>query len=146
VGNPKKTVAAMAATVEKQFPQTTHLSIEEYQKNKDEYVLVDVRSEKEVKISKIPGALTRKEFETKRKLYKDKKILTYCTIGVRSSKYVISLKQERFEAYNLKESILGWTHRGLPLIGPEGKETRKVHVYAEAWNLVAKGYKGIWDE
>lgn len=136
----------MADSVEKQFSETSHLTIEEYQKNKDEYVLVDVRSEKEVKVSRIPGALTRVEFESQRSRYKDKKILTYCTIGVRSSKYAKSLKKEGFKTFNLKESILGWTHRGLPLVDPDKKETRKVHVYAEAWNLVGKEYKGVWDE
>lgn len=146
VGNPKKTVTAMAGTIEKQFSETNHLSIDDYLKSKDEFVLVDVRSEKEIKVSKIPGAMTRKEFEEKRSQYKDKKILAYCTIGVRSSEYALALKKEGFDSYNLKESILGWTHRQLPLENLEGQKTKKVHVYGEAWNLAAEGYQGIWDE
>lgn len=146
VGDPKKVVSAMANTIEKQFSETPQMTIEDFLKKKNDVILVDVRDEKEMKVSIIPGAITRKEFESQRSKYKDKKIVAYCTIGQRSTEYTKELKKEGFDAYNLKESILGWTHRKLPLVTPEGKETKKVHVYDEPWNLVEKSYTGVWND
>lgn len=146
VGNPKKTVASMAKTIELQYPKIKHLSIEKYQKQADNYILLDVRSSEESKVSQIPNSITKEEFEKNKESYRGKKIVTYCTIGVRSSKYAQELEKQGFEAANLKESILGWTHRKLPLVNNQGRPTKKVHVYGEAWNLVSKEYEGIWED
>lgn len=150
MGDPKKVVMAMANSIERQFPSAPQLSIEEYQRKLKEnpkgLILVDVRSEEEMAISKIEGAITRKEFEDQREKYKDKLVVSYCTIGQRSSEYTVELRKIGFQAFNLKESILGWTHHSLPLTDPKGERTKKVHVYGEAWNLAAKDYKAIWKD
>jgi rhodanese-related sulfurtransferase len=46
-------------------------------------VLVDVRSDKEVLVSQIPGAITRREFNECRHDCRDKLVIAYCTVGGR---------------------------------------------------------------
>lgn len=145
-----KVVKAMADAIAKKYSGAPQLSIEELKQNQGKLVLVDVRSKEEIKVSKIRGAVTREYFEKKLNsepgFYKDYKVVAYCTIGERSSQYAIELKKKGLNAHNLKESILGWAHRKLPLITPSGEETKKVHVYGEAWNLLPKDYQGIWED
>ncbi len=142
-------VKAMADSIAKKYSQAPQLSIEEFRQNQGKAVLVDVRSEEEIKVSKIRGAITREYFENKLSnepdFYKDYKVVAYCTIGERSSQYAIELKKKGLNAFNLKESILGWTQRNLPIVDAQGKETKKVHVYGEAWNLVPADYQGVWE-
>lgn len=147
--NKDQVIKAMADAISKKFKDAPQISIEEFQSIKDNIILVDVRSEDEIKVSTIKGAITRKEFEAtlnnSPESLKDKKIVSYCTIGERSSEYTIELKKRGLDAFNLKESILGWSQRQLPLVDPNGKDTKKVHVYGEAMNLVPKNYKGVWE-
>ena len=147
--NKAKVVQSMAKSISLANPQAPQLSIEDFQRdyaNDPNTVLVDVRTEKEQKVSRLPGAISRKVFEANRAAYKEKTIVSYCTIGARSTKYTLSLLKSGHKAFNLKESILGWANRNLPLVTPEGKETKKVHVYEEAWNLLPTDYQGVWKD
>ena len=69
----------------KQFPQIKEITPQKYLalslEEKNRFVIVDVRSKKEQQISMIPRSLTEEEFNKKKNLYKNKKILVYCTIG-----------------------------------------------------------------
>ena len=144
VENKAKVVKSMGETVAKQFSDINHISIEDFELlDKDTYVLVDVRSAPEVKISYIPNSVTQKYFEENLSDYRGKKVVAYCTIGSRSSKYVRILGDKGFDAYNLKEGILGWAHRKYPLL-ESGKDTRRVHVYTDAWNFTPLGYEGVY--
>ncbi|WP_127713972.1 rhodanese-like domain-containing protein [Halobacteriovorax sp. HLS] len=137
-------VSSMADGVEKQFPQIKHLPIEEFLKlEKASYVLVDVRSPNELKTSTLPNSITKAEFEANIDQYKNKLVVSYCTIGYRSSKYAIHLQNKGFKAVNLKESILGWVMKGQKVYSKD-IETNKVHVYSDAWNLLPKGYIGVY--
>lgn len=107
-------------------------------------VIVDVRTREEQRVSVLPGAITRAEFEADRERYSGRTIITYCTIGARSGLYADRLRSEGCEVFNLKGSILAWTHAGMPLVDGEGRETRAVHTYGPQWDLVAEGYKAVW--
>lgn len=107
-------------------------------------ILVDIRSDIERAVSFIPGSISQEDFEKNKNAYRDKTIVSYCTIGQRSSAYTENLIKEGFKAFNLEESLLGWTQRQLPLTTSSGEATKKVHVYGEAWNLVPDNYQGIW--
>jgi rhodanese-related sulfurtransferase len=142
--NKAQIVASMGEGVTKQFPKVKHISIEEIQRlKKSDYIFVDVRSPNEIKVSTIPGAITADDFEKNMSKYKDKKIITYCTIGYRSSKYADKFKDQGLDIYNMRESILGWAARKLPL-DKAGVETREVHVYSDAWNFLPEGYTGVY--
>lgn len=36
------------------------------------------------------------------------------------------------------------THEGLPLVEPDGKETKKVHTYGPKWAMQGEGYEAVW--
>lgn len=109
-----------------------------------ELVLVDVREPEEQSVSMIPGAITAEAFEVAQETYRDKTVVTYCTIGARSGVYADALRQKGINVSNLKGSLLAWTHAGLPLKDAEGHDTKRVHVYGKKWDLVAEGYEAIW--
>jgi rhodanese-related sulfurtransferase len=142
--NKSQIVSSMGLSVAKQFPNVKHISIEELDKlSLEDYILVDVRSKNELNVSMIPNAITKKNFEENIDQYKNKLIITYCTIGYRSSKYSKSIQGRGLKVYNLQESILGWAMRERPLIN-KGQETKKVHVYSDAWNFLPKGFTGVY--
>lgn len=130
----------------KVFSTIPIMSIDEMKaiRNKENYILVDVRSEKEYSVSMIPGAITKAEFEKKSSDYVDFKIITYCTVGYRSGSYAKELKKRGFDTYNLEGSILGWVHNKGKLIGAEGKPTKKIHVFGSSWNFVPDDYEGVY--
>lgn len=117
---------------------------EDFKEQRDDLVIVDVRTPKEQEVSMIPGALTQKEFEEQRDELKDKRVIVHCTIGYRSGLYVKKLKDQGYDAENLAGSLLLWTHAGLPLVDKEGQPTQKVHVFGKQWNLVREDYEAVW--
>lgn len=146
--NKDKIVQSMADTIAKKFKNAAQITIEDYLsliKNNEKVVLVDVREKREREISYIPRSITKESFEKNQDNYQNHTVVAYCTIGHRSSQFVESLDQKKFKkAFNLKESILGWTHRKLPLENSQGKTT-KVHVYDEPWNLTHDDYEGVFE-
>ncbi len=91
------------------FDDILSLSSETYLQNKNDYLLVDVRSPAEQKISMIPGAITMKEFESncgqqhQRRIQDDNlTVVTYCTVGYRSGMEGRRLREE----YNLHGKIM----------------------------------------
>jgi rhodanese-related sulfurtransferase len=110
---------------------------------RERLAIVDVREPREQAVSMIPGAMSRADFEARKDEFRDVPIVAYCTLGFRSGKYAAKLRDEGFDAYNLRGAILAWTHTGQPLVDADG-ETRRVHVYGRKWNLVASGYEGVW--
>lgn len=143
--NKPQVVTSMATSIEKQFPSVSHITIEEFIKLKDQNqktILVDVRSEEERTVSIIPGAISKEEFLKNLDKYKGHKIVSYCTIGYRSSTFSKEMSKKNIKVFNLKESALGWAHRKKDFVTKDGKKTKKVHVYGEAWDLLPSDYQG----
>ncbi|SEN03124.1 rhodanese-like domain-containing protein [Nitrosomonas marina] len=113
-------------------------------KTNSELVLVDVRTPEERRISVIPGAITKDDFEDKPAKYQNRTIVVYCTIGYRSGQYTRQLRQQGLDAYNLSEGILGWTHIDGQLVNDQQQTTRQVHVYSRPWNLAVKNHTVIF--
>ena len=128
------------------YPDVPELDVDEFVDLREEkpVVLVDGRSEEERAVSIIPGAIAAPEFEQNAAEYERRPVVCYCTIGYRSGKYAEKLREDGWDAYNLRGSILAWTHAGKPLVTPGGEETKRVHVYGEKWDLAAKGYESVW--
>jgi rhodanese-related sulfurtransferase len=139
-------IDAMYQDYRKEFPgvnEVTPHGALDLQKS-DGAVLVDVRTPEEQAVSMLPGAITQADFEAARDQYRDKTIVTYCTIGARSGEYAEKLQADGMDVYNLKGSILAWTHAKLPLVDGEGHETHKIHTYGQEWDLAAEGYEATW--
>ncbi len=112
-------------------------------KNAGKVVLVDSRTPEEYRVSMIPDAITKAEFESNLNAYKNATIVVYCTIGVRSGRYVEALLNDGFDAYNLKCGVLSWAHGGEMFVDRNGTETKMVHVFGSKWNLLPSGYEPI---
>lgn len=111
-------------------------------------VLVDCRTKEEQAVSMLPDAITKEEFELKKEALKHSAIVCYCTIGMRSGRFVQQLLAQEFKnqpVFNLRGSVLGWIHHGLAVIDPETKKTvKKVHVYGKTWDLAPREYETVW--
>ncbi len=107
------------------------------------FVIVDVRSESESGVSLIPGALTRTEFERTAADHQGKAVIAYCTVGVRSGKFVNQLIRQGWKACNYEGSIIDWCKNKLPLVSPDGAETQQVHTYSAKYS-VPDDYKAIY--
>lgn len=110
---------------------------------RDRVVLVDVRTPAERAVSMIPGAIPVEMLEAHPDAYRDRKVVTYCTIGYRSGLYAEKLRQRGWKVANLAGSILAWTLAHQPLVDARGP-TRRVHVYGRRWNLAGEGYEAVW--
>lgn len=95
----------------------------------DSPVLVDVRSDSERAVSRIPGAITQREYEAVAEELAGRQVVAYCTVGGRSYLFARKLVAGGVDAVNYRDSILGWCRAGLPLESPDGKATNEVHPY-----------------
>lgn len=110
----------------------------------DAVVLVDVRTPQERAVSMLPGAIDSEFFEQHQDAYLNKKIIVYCTIGYRSGFYTQTLRERGFDAYNLREGILGWTHINGKLVDAHNRPTRQVHVYSSNWRFAVRDYDAVY--
>ncbi|TWU38723.1 molybdopterin biosynthesis protein MoeB [Novipirellula aureliae] len=92
-------------------------------------VLVDVRSQSEQAVSRIPGAMTQQEYEASVEELANRQVVVYCTVGGRSYLYARNLVAAGVDATNYRDSILGWCRDGLPLESPDKQATNAVHPY-----------------
>lgn len=105
------------------------------EEQKDRFVIVDVRSESESGVSLIPGAITQAEFKRTEAEHQGKEVIAYCTIGVRSGKFVKQLARQGWKAWNYEGSIIDWCKNQLPLVSHDGSETRQVHTYSSRYTV-----------
>lgn len=103
-----------------------------------DFVLVDVRSDAEVNVSVIPGAITKAQYEKNAKLYENKTVIVYCTVGGRSGAYAKQLAANGVKVKNYKGSILQWVNAELPLQTLDGNPTNRVHTYSSRYRIPAK--------
>lgn len=110
-----------------------------------DFVLVDVRTDKERAVSTLPGAISAKDFEKRLEeiVAEGRTVVAYCTIGARSSSYAGRMGKRGIKVLNLEGSVLAWTHAGGEFVSDSGP-TRRVHVYGRSWNLAADGYETVW--
>jgi rhodanese-related sulfurtransferase len=126
-------------------------------------LFVDVRSKSEFLTSAIPNAVHRAKFESmllekhNQEISAASVICFYCTVGVRSAKYVRWLKQDKLEGLtdktlvNMKGSILDWCHEPncAPLVKPSnsdiavGPAADEVHCFGNQWCLAPTKYHPV---
>lgn len=106
------------------------------------FVLVDVRSDAETKVSIIPGAITKTQYEENRSKYEGRTVIAYCTFGGRSGKYATQLAKAGIEVKNYEGSILDWVKKELPLVTRQGVPTNRVHTYSDQYDVPA-GYQQV---
>jgi rhodanese-related sulfurtransferase len=144
--NKGKIVESMATSTTMENKDIPHINAQDLmlkmsQKSYDS-ILVDARSRDEQLISMIPGAVPKDVFDKNKANFKDKEIITYCTIGGRSSAYSRELINQGFKSTSLKGGVLSWAHAG-GVFDNQGNETKKVKFLNDAWNILPEGYEGV---
>ena len=99
------------------------------------FVLVDVRSADERKVSMIPGAISSSEYEKNSEAYCERIIIPYCTVGGRSYLYARKLVRKGVTVRNYRDSIIGWCSQNRPLVDDQGKATNRVHVHTAVFTV-----------
>lgn len=141
---------AVYGLIQKLYPSVGEMSVAELRQRQDTAsapVLVDCRTPEERAVSVIPGAVNEEEALriARDRPDADRVAVCYCTVGYRSAKTAARLQETGtfVRAYNLQGALLGWTHEGLPLQGPDGKRTNRVHVYAPLLSFQRHDYEPV---
>lgn len=104
--------------------KVSHVSSEEFksimEKEKDNVIVLDVRTAMEVKEGKIPGAMVIDFYgdnfqEQVKTLDKGKKIMVYCRSGGRSAEAAQILSGLGYEVINLENGFMEWQKKGFPV-------------------------------
>ncbi len=103
-----------------------------------DFVVVDVRSDAEVNVSVIPGAITKAHYEKNKSQYANRLVIAYCTVGGRSGAYAKQLAGDGVNVKNYQGSILKWVDAGLPLVTLDGMPTNRVHTYSDRYRIPTK--------
>ena len=128
-----------------------YIQVEELEKL-DDVLLLDTRKVEEFSVSHIKNALWvgHKEFEldsiNERIEDKDKKIVVYCSIGVRSEDIGEKLLDAGYSnVQNLYGGIFEWKNKGYTVYDIEGNETEKIHAFNKHWGKLLKNGDKVFD-
>ena len=81
--------------------------LEQAMNSDDSPVLVDVRSDSERGVSRIPGAITQQEYEAEVERFAGRRVVAYCTVGGRSYLYARKLVAGGTDAVELSRQYSG---------------------------------------
>ena len=114
------------------------------QNKQPDFLLFDVREKAEYAVSHIEGAhqldpssWRRTVMQRYSQTVKDKTVIFYCSVGVRSSKMASALKADLLKAgakgvYNLDKGLFGWANQNHPMVNAQGA-TPYIHPYDAHW-------------
>jgi len=123
-----------------------YISVEEL-KASENALLLDTRERKEFDVSHIKDAIYvgYKYFniDSLTEQDKNKKIVVYCSIGVRSEDIGEKLQSAGYtNVYNLYGGIFKWIDTDNPVVDSTNTPTNKIHAFSKYWSkLVTKGDK-----
>jgi len=126
-----------------------YITAEELAMPKTKAILLDSREPKEYKISHIKGAICvgydNFNIDSIQKLYpnKGKKIVVYCSLGIRSETIGEKLKEVGYtNVYNLYGGIFEWKNKNFIVVDSQEKETENIHAFNKDWSKwLKKGTK-----
>jgi len=127
------------------------ITVDELDKNFDDYQILDSREQEEFDVAHIKGAscIGYDDFDIKTlaDIDKDQKIAVYCSIGYRSEKITEKLRKAGYKnAYNVYGSIFQWVNDDKPIYNPHGKEVKDIHTYNWLWSrwVLNKKINKVW--
>ena len=113
-------------------------------------IFVDTRKSAEMSVSMLPGAISKQQYLLEPNRYKDLTVVSYCTISYRSGVFAREMEKQGHTVYNLKGGILAWTLEGGSVYDPDGRKTKRIHVYGKRWNYAPSGYQvvmfSLWEQ
>lgn len=113
----------------------------------DSALFLDSRKPEEYKVSHIKNAVfigyEKPNFNVLNSINKNKEIVVYCSIGVRSEKVAEKLVERGFtNVHNLYGGIFEWVNEEKPIVDSDGKTTLNIHPYNKVWGIwLNKGNK-----
>ena len=120
-----------------------YISVEELRmlQMKDSITILDAREKNEFETSHIASAkfIGFNDFSSEdnvlRTLDKNKPIVVYCSLGIRSEEIGEKLKKAGFtHVENLYGGIFEWKNKGFPVLDSINKETENVHAFSKPWS------------
>jgi rhodanese-related sulfurtransferase len=141
----KKAVQELYENYKKNFPEVPEVTPEEALKllETGQAVFVDVRQLVERRISRLPEAVSAKEYLNCPDRYLGKTVIAYDTVGCRSGLFAEKMRQKGLGMANLQGGLLGWLHAGGKIYDSNGRETRRVHIYGCLWNYAPEGCETV---
>ena len=108
-------------------------------------VLLDARAPAEYAVSHLPGARRVDPGASAARLVsalgdldRQRPVVVYCSVGVRSAGVAARLAQAGFgHVSNLEGSVFRWANEGRPLVR-DGRPVREVHPYNAAWGRLLR--------
>ena len=116
-----------------------YISVDQLKESPANYLILDTRKREEYDVSHIPGAIWVSEkmndsIYAFAKAQKDKPIVVYCSVGIRSEDFGESLQKNGFtNVHNLYGSIFSWKDKGFTLENKKSITTDSVHTYDKYW-------------
>lgn len=149
---------ALSASLRERYDTIPHITPTELTRlladPTSDVLLLDARETEEYDVSHISGAIRADPGQWRWTFMstfgddvRDKIVVIYCSVGVRSSRlaeHVVEAARAAGarEVYNLAGGIFGWHNRAMPLVDASGS-TAFVHPYDEDWGrLVAR--RELW--
>lgn len=106
--------------------------------------VIDARTPEEFNVSHLQGAIRFEENLTDG-IPKDRPLLIYCTVGVRSNRVAKELSDLGFsDVYDMKDGILGWANDQLPVVDNENQPTEKIHTYSKSFAHLLKHGEAVY--
>lgn len=113
-------------------------------------VFLDTREPEEYNVSHLPNAIlfgyddpNWKAVDT---ISKDKKVIVYCSVGVRSQNIAEELKEKGFsEVKNLYGGIFLWADQSREMVDENNNENSKVHGYNKFWGRWVKKAETVYE-
>ena len=126
-----------------------YISVDAFTELTTDPILLDTREPAEYEVSHLKNAIGVgfKDFEVSKvsrlNIEKNKMIVVYCSVGVRSEIIGKKLLSEGYTAvFNLYGGIFEWVNKGGKIFNNLKESTSKVHVYSKPWDTyLLKGTK-----
>jgi rhodanese-related sulfurtransferase len=142
--------ATVKQDIARQFPHVRQLPTSELaawlsDTNRPAPLLLDVRTPAEYAVSHLANARQVDPDADAAKALpdtsKDTPIITYCSVGYRSSAFAERLQQAGFtNIFQLDGSIFQWVNDGRPLVR-DGKPVQEVHPYNAHWGQLLDAHR-----
>ncbi|WP_349675834.1 MULTISPECIES: rhodanese-like domain-containing protein [unclassified Leeuwenhoekiella] len=115
-----------------------YISVEELRMNQDDYIILDSRKQEEYDVSHLPNAIWVGDHFDENLLTPisktNKKIVVYCSVGVRSEDFGEKLQNRTSKSVsNLYGGIFAWKDAGFPILDAENRPTQRVHTFSKNW-------------
>ncbi len=139
--------ALVRKRIAREFPYVSQLTTRDLaawlaDEKREKPLLLDVRAAEEFSVSHLAGARRidpdAMASQLEPGIAKDQPIVTYCSVGYRSSAFAERLRATGYtKVQNLSGSIFQWANEDRPVVH-DGKPTTLVHPYSAVWSGMLK--------